>query len=105
MSASGVPKIDGGFGLGLNFIESPSPQSQPRKAAIAPEATVSTLSSIPILFRHSITSSNSTTPTNSRRKQSGSALPCKARSLLGPRRGVVPFLSPYPHSHYIATFS
>uniref|UniRef100_V5GGU1 Uncharacterized protein n=1 Tax=Kalmanozyma brasiliensis (strain GHG001) TaxID=1365824 RepID=V5GGU1_KALBG len=36
VSASGVPKIDGGFGLGLNFIESPSPQSRPRKAAITP---------------------------------------------------------------------
>ncbi|SAM82384.1 uncharacterized protein UBRO_04615 [Ustilago bromivora] len=36
VSASGVPKAEGGFGLGLNFAESPSPQSQPRKAAIAP---------------------------------------------------------------------
>ncbi|TKY85418.1 hypothetical protein EX895_005580 [Sporisorium graminicola] len=36
VSASGVPKADGGFGLGLNFVESPSPQSQLRKAAIAP---------------------------------------------------------------------
>ncbi len=36
VSASGVPKVDGGFGLGLNFAESPSPQAQPRKAAITP---------------------------------------------------------------------
>ncbi|CDU26355.1 uncharacterized protein SPSC_06549 [Sporisorium scitamineum] len=36
VSASGVPKADGGFGLGLNFVESPSPQSQPRKDAITP---------------------------------------------------------------------
>ncbi|SJX63160.1 uncharacterized protein SRS1_13985 [Sporisorium reilianum f. sp. reilianum] len=36
VSASGVPKADGGFGLGLNFVESPSPQAQPRKAAITP---------------------------------------------------------------------
>ncbi|KAJ1026473.1 hypothetical protein NDA13_003853 [Ustilago tritici] len=36
VSASGVPKAEGGFGLGLNFAESPSPQSQPRKAASAP---------------------------------------------------------------------
>ncbi|GAC97506.1 hypothetical protein PHSY_005092 [Pseudozyma hubeiensis SY62] len=36
VSASGVPKADGGFGLGLNFVESPSPQAPLRKAAIAP---------------------------------------------------------------------
>lgn len=36
VSASGVPKSDGGFGLGLKFFESPSPQSEPSKAAIAP---------------------------------------------------------------------
>nr|CDI53766.1 uncharacterized protein BN887_00439 [Melanopsichium pennsylvanicum 4] len=34
--ASGVPKVDGGFGLGLDFAQSPSPQAQPRKAAITP---------------------------------------------------------------------
>ncbi|SOV08949.1 uncharacterized protein UDID_04615 [Ustilago sp. UG-2017a] len=34
--ASGVPKAEGGFGLGLGKVESPTPQSQPRKAAIAP---------------------------------------------------------------------
>ncbi|SPO24452.1 uncharacterized protein UTRI_03720 [Ustilago trichophora] len=36
VSASGVPKAEGGFGLGLNFAESPSPQAAPRKAAITP---------------------------------------------------------------------
>ncbi|KAJ1026831.1 hypothetical protein NDA16_002128 [Ustilago loliicola] len=36
VSASGVPKAESTFGLGLNFAESLSPQSQPRKAAIAP---------------------------------------------------------------------
>lgn len=36
VSASGVPKADGGFGLGLNFVESPSPQAPTRKAAITP---------------------------------------------------------------------
>ena len=36
VSASGVPKADGGFGLGLNFVESPSPQAPQRKAAITP---------------------------------------------------------------------
>ncbi|GAC76086.1 putative transcriptional regulator DJ-1 [Moesziomyces antarcticus T-34] len=43
VSASGVPKAEGGFGLGLNFVESPSPQSQPRKAAIAPGSYGKTL--------------------------------------------------------------
>ena len=36
VSASGVPKLEGGFGLGLNFAESPSPQAPARKATIAP---------------------------------------------------------------------
>ena len=34
VSASGVPKTEGGFGLGLDFAQSPSPQAQSRKAAI-----------------------------------------------------------------------
>lgn len=36
VKASGVPKAEGGFGLGLNFAESPSPQAPVRKAAITP---------------------------------------------------------------------